>query len=31
MGRVLNIHGVDDVRLDPIEQPHPGNPTWSSR
>ena len=25
MGRVLNIHGVNDVRLDPIEPPHPGN------
>lgn len=23
--RVLNIHGVDDVRLDPIEPPRPGN------
>lgn len=25
MGRVLNIHGVDDVRLDPIEPPRPGS------
>ncbi len=25
MGRVLNIHGVNDVRLDPIEPPRPGN------
>lgn len=25
MGRILNIHGVDDVRLDPIESPRPGN------
>ncbi|HMK84484.1 MAG TPA: zinc-binding dehydrogenase [Steroidobacteraceae bacterium] len=24
MGRVLNIHGVDDVRLDPIDPPRPG-------
>ncbi|MFC4314593.1 zinc-binding dehydrogenase [Steroidobacter flavus] len=23
--RVLNIHGVDDVRLDPIDPPRPGN------
>jgi len=23
--RVLNIHGVNDVRLDPTEPPHPGN------
>jgi 2-desacetyl-2-hydroxyethyl bacteriochlorophyllide A dehydrogenase len=25
MGRVLNIHGVNDVRLDPIEPPRPGS------
>src|ERR1700742_3703469 len=25
MGRILNIHGVDDVRLDPIESPRPGH------
>ena len=25
MGRILNIHGVDDVRLDPIEPPRPGS------
>ncbi len=25
MGRILNIHGVDDVRLDPIERPRPGS------
>jgi (R,R)-butanediol dehydrogenase / meso-butanediol dehydrogenase / diacetyl reductase len=25
MGRVLNIHGVNDVRLDPIEAPRPGS------
>ena len=25
MGRILNIHGVDDVRLDPIESPRPGS------
>ncbi|HSW12002.1 MAG TPA: zinc-binding dehydrogenase [Solimonas sp.] len=25
MGRVLNIHGVDDVRLDPIDPPRPGS------
>jgi threonine dehydrogenase-like Zn-dependent dehydrogenase len=24
MGRILNIHGVNDVRLDPIEPPQPG-------
>jgi len=24
MGHVLNIHGVNDVRLDPIEPPRPG-------
>jgi len=24
MGRVLNIHGVNDVRLDPVEAPRPG-------
>lgn len=24
MGRVLNIHGVNDFRLDPIDPPHPG-------
>ncbi|AXQ28582.1 zinc-binding dehydrogenase [Solimonas sp. K1W22B-7] len=24
MGRVLNIHGVDDIRLDPIAAPRPG-------
>lgn len=23
--RVLNIHGVDDVRLDPVDPPRPGN------
>ena len=25
MGHVLNIHGVNDVRLDPIDSPRPGN------
>jgi threonine dehydrogenase-like Zn-dependent dehydrogenase len=25
MGHVLNIHGVGDVRLDPIDPPRPGN------
>ncbi len=25
MGRVLNIHGVNDVRLDPIDPPRPGS------
>src|SRR5579859_7247937 len=25
MGRVLNIHGVNDVRLDPIDPPLPGS------
>lgn len=25
MGHVLNIHGVNDVRLDPYEAPRPGN------
>src|SRR5580698_3228205 len=25
MGHILNIHGVDDVRLDPIESPRPGS------
>jgi 2-desacetyl-2-hydroxyethyl bacteriochlorophyllide A dehydrogenase len=25
MGRVLNIHGVNDVRLDPVDAPRPGN------
>jgi (R,R)-butanediol dehydrogenase / meso-butanediol dehydrogenase / diacetyl reductase len=25
MGRVLNIHGINDVRLDSIESPRPGN------
>jgi (R,R)-butanediol dehydrogenase/meso-butanediol dehydrogenase/diacetyl reductase len=25
MGRVLNIHGVNDVRLDSVEPPRPGN------
>jgi (R,R)-butanediol dehydrogenase / meso-butanediol dehydrogenase / diacetyl reductase len=25
MRKVLNIHGVNDVRLDPAEPPHPGN------
>lgn len=25
MGRVLNIHGVNDVRLDPYEAPQPGS------
>ena len=25
MGHVLNIHGVGDVRLDPIDSPRPGN------
>jgi (R,R)-butanediol dehydrogenase/meso-butanediol dehydrogenase/diacetyl reductase len=25
MGRVLNIHGVNDVRLDPVDPPRPGN------
>jgi len=24
MGHVLNIHGVNDVRLDPVERPRPG-------
>lgn len=24
MGQILNIHGVDDVRLDPVEAPKPG-------
>ncbi len=24
MGRILNIHGVNDVRLDPVEPPKPG-------
>ena len=23
--RVLNIHGVDDVRLDPVDPPRPGS------
>ena len=23
--RVLNIHGVNDVRLDPVDAPRPGN------
>ncbi|MGB1563371.1 MAG: zinc-dependent alcohol dehydrogenase [Sinimarinibacterium flocculans] len=25
MGQVLNIHGVNDVRLDPVEPPRPGD------
>lgn len=25
MGRVLNIHGVNDIRLDPIDPPRPGS------
>jgi (R,R)-butanediol dehydrogenase/meso-butanediol dehydrogenase/diacetyl reductase len=25
MQRVLNIHGVNDVRLDPVEPPSPGD------
>ena len=25
MGRVLNIHGINDVRLDPIDPPRPGS------
>jgi (R,R)-butanediol dehydrogenase/meso-butanediol dehydrogenase/diacetyl reductase len=25
MGHVLNIHGVNDVRLDPVDAPRPGN------
>ena len=25
MGHVLNIHGVNDVRLDPVDPPRPGN------
>ena len=25
MGRILNIHGVNDVRLDPYEAPRPGS------